>query len=526
MNPAPSSPTDATAREIALWCLPALLLGLALRIVLTAHMPLAFLSPDTNEFFSSRLFGGSRTFLPKLIYETPGLLGLPFLRSIALFQHLLGLGLIVASGFLCAQWLRAWRWWIVPFTILIAVHPTLLWYEHFALPDFTFTFLLVLACLAGTSFYRRPTPALFGSLFVLLLLVAGARQEGFLFLAFGGALVVRVYWGETKRLRFFLPFALVLMLFITLLTRTNQGGYMLLTSLIQWAPDQLRCEPGLSGRIVQLRDHFKTQWVAYPEEHNDSRKLIIGQMEEYLATEKGVPEKQLRAQTSALCQRVAFEIAASNLRRLPGLVFNKFRASHVENPAPDFGSEWAHDKQLRIFFGKPTDKLPKEHKMMKFYLGREYASAAEMADDLPRIYRVLPGDCLSRFQQWFYRWEYGCTVLPQRIVKPQILPGLPLLYFLAAAGFLAIALREGRALSEKQMWIAMLLLQGCIIFLTGSLRSRYRLSFEPWLFLGFFAFLDALVSLGRAALTARDQPAAPATPACPADKPSSGKCRI
>jgi len=24
--------------------------------------PLAFLSPDTNEFFSSRLFGGSRTF--------------------------------------------------------------------------------------------------------------------------------------------------------------------------------------------------------------------------------------------------------------------------------------------------------------------------------------------------------------------------------------------------------------------------------------------------------------------------------
>ncbi len=476
------------------------MIGLVLRLALMSYMPLAFLSPDTNEFFSSRLFGGSRTFLPKLIYETPVHLGLPLLPSIAFFQHLLGMLLILASGFLCARWLRSWRWWIIPFTMIMAVHPTLLWYEHFALPDSTFTLLLVLACLAGTRFYRQPTPLSFGLLFATLLLVAGARQEGFLFLAFGVALVVRRYWGEAKRLRLFLPLALVLAAVIALLTRTNQGGYMLLTSLIQWAPDQLRAEPGLSPRIVKLRDHFKVQWVAYPEDHNDSRKMIVGEIEEYLATEKDVPEKQLRERTEALSQKIAFEIAPSNFWRLPGLAFNKFRASHLESPAPDFGAEWAHEKHLRIFFGKSDDKLPKEHKMMKAYLGREYASREEMERELPKLYRVFPDDRLSRFQKWFYSWEYGFDLVPMKKVGPQSLPGLPLFYFLASAGFLAILVREGRALSEKQMWIAMLLFQAAVIFLTGSLRSRYRLSFEPWFFLGLFAFFDGLVGFGKAAL--------------------------
>ncbi len=491
----PSSPRPATAREIVCWCLPALLIGLALRIALTAYMPLAFLSPDTNEFISSRLFGGSRTFLPKLIYDIPVRLGLPLLSTVAVLQHLFGLIMIVASGFLCERWLRRWRWWIVPFTCIIAVHPTLLWYEHFALPDSTFTCLLILAFLAGSRFYRQPTPLAFGVLFGTLLLVAGARQEGFLFLAFGVALTVRAYWGDVRRMRVFLPVAVLLAFGIALITRTNQGGYMLLTSLIQWAPDQLRCEPGLSARVVTLREHFKPQWPAYPEDHNTSRKLIVEQVEDYLATERGVPEKERRNRTEALCKKVSFEVALGNFWRLPGLVFNKFRASHLESPSSNFGPEWAYDKQLRIFFGKADEKPRKEHKMMKLYLGREYASREEMEADLPRLYRILPGDRLSHFQKAFYAAEYAFPWLPTQNVGPQTLPGLPLLYLLTTAGFLAIVWREGRALSERQMWIAMLVFQAFVIFLTGSLRSRYRLSFEPWFFLGLFAFLDSLVGM-------------------------------
>lgn len=460
-------------------------------------MPLAFVSPDTNEFFSSRLFGGSRTFLPRLIYETPARFGLPLLPSVALFQHLLGLIMIVACGFLCVRWLRTWRWWIVPFTLIVAVHPTLLWYEHFALPDSTFTCLLLLAFLAGSRFYEKPTPARLGILFVVLLLVAGARQEGFLFLTFGVALTVRAFWRNVRLARVFVPLALVAAVGVVIITRTNQGGYMLLASLIQWAPDRLRSEPGLSERIVALREQFKPIWVVYPEDHNTSRKLIVEQVEEYLAVERGVPARDLRNRTEDLCKRISLEVACGNIWRLPGLVFNKFRASHLESPAPDFGPEWAYDKQLRIFFGKPNEKPPKEHRMMKFYLGREYASREEMEADLPRLYRVFPHDLLSRFQQGFYACEYALPVVPAQYFSPQSLPGLPLFYLLAMAGFLAAAIRDGRALSERQMWIVMLLFQTFAIFLTGSLRSRYRVSFEPWFFLGLFAFLDALAGWRR-----------------------------
>ena len=76
------------------------------------------------------------------------------------------------------------------------MQPTLLWYEHFALPDSTFTFTIVAACVVGGHFYRRPGAGVFAALFATLFLVAGARQEGFLFLVFGVALVIQA-WPES-----------------------------------------------------------------------------------------------------------------------------------------------------------------------------------------------------------------------------------------------------------------------------------------------------------------------------------------
>ncbi len=480
-------------RELAGYCLPALLLGLGLRLILCAYMPLAFFGPDTNEFFHTHLFGGSRTFLPRLIYGLPGWLGLPLMPSIAVIQHAFGMVMILGCGGLCAQWLSAWRWWIVPFTCLIAVQPTLLWYEHFALPDSTFTLTLVLACLAGGRLYRRADGWSFALFFATLFLVAGARQEGFLFLAFGVALAARTFWGEWRKFRVFVPLACALALVTAALTKTNQGGYMLLTSLIQWAPDHIRTEPELSSRVVELREHFKTQWPAYPDAHNASRKIIVAKVDDYLREKDTGSGSEIRNRSGRICQRVALEIAARNFWRLPVLAFHKFRAMHHERPAPDFGPGWAHVKQLDVLFGQVDRALPKDHKYTEAYLGRDYVTREELQEDLPRLYRVMPGDWLSRFQDAFYEVEYAGTLLPARQVGTQTLPALPLLYLFSAAGLLFVFLREGRALTDKQLWLLMLLFQASVICLTGSLRSRYRLSFEPWFLLGFFGFLDSLV---------------------------------
>ena len=494
------------AWEVFLFTLPAILVGLALRVVLCSSMPLAFFSPDTNEFLEGRLFGGSRTFLPKIIYQLPSALDLPFLPSVAIFQHTLGLIGIFASGWLCVLWLRAWRWWIIPFTMLLAVHPALLWYEHFALPDSIFIVTLITACVAAGFFFRRKDTLSLVLLFVVLSLVAGARQEGFIFLFFGLALVIRVYWGNWSRFRIIVPLVAVLAVIGAKLTKTNQGGYMLVTSLIQWAPDQLRTEPAISPRIAGLRERFREQWPAYPDDHNMSRKIIVGETDAYLVQERQLDPKKVRDASDALCKKIAVEIALRNLWRLPGLAFNKFRAMHLEALSPDFGPAWAHDKHLVVLFGKPDGNLPKEHKLMKFYLGQEYDSRPELQSALPKIYRILPGDWLSRFHDRYATIEYSPTLLPGQQVGRQFLPGLPLLYFLAAAGFAAVFLRAGRTISDQQLWILTLLFQAFVIFLTGSVRSRYRLSFEPWFLLGAFCFLDFLVCWGRSLLARKPAP--------------------
>ncbi len=314
---------ESSHRVILQYCLPALLVGLALRIVLRAYMPRAFYSPDTNEFFASHLIGGSRTFLPKLIYGAPGRLGIPFLPFVAIFQHLLGLVSILAAGYLAAKWLCNWRWWIVPLTILMAIQPTLLWYEHFALPDSTFALMVMLVCLAGFHFSEKPGSLSFGLLFGALFLAAGARQEGFLFLVFGVAVVARAFWREWKKFCVFVPLALVLSVGIARLCKTSQGGYMLLTSLIHFAPDRLWSEPALSARVQKLREHFKPLWPAYPDDHNKSRKLIISEVEDHLRNERGIDEDQVRETSSAIYQRLAMEIALRNFWRMPVLAFHK-----------------------------------------------------------------------------------------------------------------------------------------------------------------------------------------------------------
>jgi hypothetical protein len=178
-----------------------------------------------------------------------------------------------------------------------------------------FVLAIVVVCLAGGYFYRQLGGRSFAALFAALLMVASGRQEGFLFRLFGVALVIRMFWGDWRRFRVFVPLALVLTLGIAKLTKTNQGGFMLLTSLIHLAPDRLWFEPDLSSRVVELRENFKPQWPAYPDHHNISRKIIVGKVDEYLVLEKPLSDKVLALRRDAFTKRLALEIAARIFRQ-------------------------------------------------------------------------------------------------------------------------------------------------------------------------------------------------------------------
>jgi|GEM_PF-951546 len=556
-------------KEILRYCLPALIAAIVLRTVIMVYMPYAFTISDTREFVGTSISltssgfnpfkETSRTFLAKLLYAVPVFVNQPILPWVAFIQHLIGLAGVVAAGVLCRLWLTRWRWWIIPLTLIVAVHPTLLWYEHMSLPDGPFISFVLLSSAFGGLYYRRPSGKRLAALAISLILTASARQEGFLFLGFGVLLVVsrqrqelwaglqalrsgkgmRLVWRDLGMAGRHLAVILAIFLFAYSSSKTTQGGQMLLTSTIHMAPDRLWFTPDFSEIAVQLRDRFQSRWPAYPGQHNKSRKIITGAVGDYLAAKAGDPSKAngiLDRDNNRLCKRVGLEIALRNWWKLPGMAFNKFRATHLEPPSPDFGDAWAHTKHSQVFFGKSDDKkLPKDFKYQKVYYGREFKTRDEALAAFKEMYRVDRLTWLLKFQRAFVNTELGWKT-PDLLVpfkndatddpslgvsdedsaelkvpisgkknfndvefrkKGQILPGVSMIYLFGFVGLLIALTRSREWFSYRQLWIFFLLFEAFAVFATGSLRSRYRLIYEPWWFLGLFCILDAAVAFLR-----------------------------
>lgn len=494
-----------TLKQVLWFSAPALILGLALRVFLLVNMPSAFFISDTREFVDSDNTSlldvgnpfkrSSRTFLAKVIYTAPLTFGKPNMPYIPAVQHLFGLGLVFGVGVLCALWTRYWKIWIIPLTTTLAVHPTLLWYEHMALPDSTSVALVALTSAAGGLYYCRPTWGRLIGLSAALFLMAGARQESFLFLPLGLLMVLLRHRGELRSnlKRVGVVAAVCLLAFLG--SQTSQGGQMLLTSTVHMAPDKLWSKPAFSADAVALREEFKPRWPSYPDKHNSSRKIIVKRVQDHLDSLGSRSDASKSANSrlnNSFCKDVAIEIALRNWWRMPGIAINKFLATHLEEPSPGFDQEWLHEKHLSIMFGKPDERLPKDHKNMEIYFGRTFASKEEFAQWLKEAYPVQKLEGLRSFQAAFVRFTVE-SGFPSRVIQGQTLPGLPYVTLAGLVGLIAAALLKGENRTYRLTWVLLLFFQAFIVFSTSSLRSRYRLVYEPWIYVGVFCTLDFLV---------------------------------
>lgn len=496
-----SKPSDKnlpfTFRQVLLFSLPALIVGLALRLFLTVNAPYGFVISDTREFHDLDITSlddlgnpfkvQSRTYLPRLLYAAPLFMGKPMLPFIAVVQHLFGLGMIFAGGLLCALWTKRWKWWIIPFTVLLAVNPTLLWYEHMALPDSTAVAVAMVVAAFGGLYYWKPSRVHLGGLCVGLILLASARQEGFLFLPFGVLVLVLRHYGELKQHAKSLGVIVGACLLAFFSSRTSQGGQMLLTSTIHMAPDRLWTQPGFSQEAVALREHFKPQWPCYPANHNKTRKVITKEVNEYLQSR--MPGQRVDKLNNSFCKTVGMEIALRNFWRMPSMAFHKFLATRWEAPSPRFDARWLHEKHANIIFGAPNEEPPKDWAYQKAYFGREFASRQEFSAWLLQAYPVEKLAPLAAFQSWFVKHTADWAPATKDI-QGQRLPGLPYIYLLGFLGLLAAASHGGPTKVYRFLWIGMVLAQAFAVFGAASLRSRYRLLYEPWWYLGLFCLLD------------------------------------
>ena len=220
-------------RLALLLCMPGVVAAIVLRLWLSYYMPYGFVHGDTAQQLSTALtliekghfiINYKKTFLTPLLYSISAVANIPVLYFAGAFQHFFGVLLVVAMGLLTKAWLSSWRLWIVPVTILIAINPILLWYEHTALPKSLMVFGTVAMALTATLFYRHPNRYTLVLLFLASLFVAGARPEGRFFALFALALVLRRLWDDKSRLRIYAVVSAACVFLIFWITRTAQSG--------------------------------------------------------------------------------------------------------------------------------------------------------------------------------------------------------------------------------------------------------------------------------------------------------------
>lgn len=157
-------PAAFTWRQCFWLCLPALVIGAILRISLLVAIPEGYYGPDTNSYLHTAttfwehheiaITAKRRWIYPVLLAIVPALPG----RTVAIVpvvHHLLGLATIFAIGFVTAHVVRRPRIWVPAVTILAAVWPRALWYEHEIISE-----PLLLAVFAGTVALAFPLGAL------------------------------------------------------------------------------------------------------------------------------------------------------------------------------------------------------------------------------------------------------------------------------------------------------------------------------------------------------------------------------
>jgi hypothetical protein len=480
--------------EFLWFCVPGVLVAVLVRAWLTAALPYGIYHFDTPDFLQTpydllhahRLtLHNKKTFLAPVLFTVPFLLHIPALLLIPLGQHLLGCLLVLNTGALCRLWFVFWRWWIVPLTILMALHPALLSFEHKLLAEADYIFCVIWLALAGTIFVRWPGWPSFGFLLAALLFTAGARPEGRLFLAFGVAVVVLVY---ARQWRTELPKLATLVLFCAatlLITRTAQGGILLYASLLHLAPDHSGVAPDLAPCVEALRDRVRgTRARQVSEDVVWVEKRLVEQITTcyapgHPAARLGTAEKPNTRQINALCLRLALEIARQHPWALVTIVGDRFLA-RID---ADSGGKLFHH-ELQDFQDRAFERGLSRNPV----LGMGLAGVPLLTEDQTTAF-VAAHFAESRVA-WYNAWEHawmaaiGWLRLPGHVYSAEYsLPGLPLFYVGGMIGAM-LSLFLTRPKERLFQWTFLPVLAGVwfTVTLTGALVPRYRFVLEPfWL---------------------------------------------
>lgn len=241
IEPAESKP-GFPWRTLMLWCLPALCVGLLLRVLLFSYRPWGFWTDDSSsnlDFAFDALLEGKweisekrRWIYPVLAWFAALLPGTP-LFWIPLFQYAAGLVTVLAVGYLTMRLCPENRWLVTLSTLYYAVFPPLLRYENTILGEafFAHAFVWSLAGFAhwvARSARGRPLTGWWWFFVPYALLVLTKPSARFFWPGLVVALVVSGTW---RRIRWPHAAMLALLLAASLtMGKSKQSSWLLYTT--------------------------------------------------------------------------------------------------------------------------------------------------------------------------------------------------------------------------------------------------------------------------------------------------------
>lgn len=512
---------DRRLHETLWYCLPAVLLALALRAWLTWALPYGHYHPDTHDFLVTPqgiiarghvTIHGKTTFLTPVLYVVPFVLKLPALILIPLGQHARGLLLVLGVGALSRLWFTRWRWWIVPATALAAIQPAMLFWEHTLMSESGFVFCAVGMALAGTLFVRRQDRETAGFLLAAMVAVAGARPEGAILAGSGVLVVALATWGRWRASAGMIAAAVAVWGSMVATMQTSHSGLLLYSSLVQFTPDEPRAVPGFGPYIRKLRDdrarargervghdvvrtgkRIVDCLLAYAHDHPEV-DLHLGARQPRGNPAAGNPlERELRAgpKVSLICRRLAREAALAHPFALPGVAAHKFLAMIEGDSGGQIDVYAFREKQVSSLLGKPD---------ITRVLGRGLAGVP--LDNAEQAQAFVDAHYDVARAAWFNALDDAWLRIINALHLPSThysasyrLPGLPLPFFLALLGAVASLVHPARFRRWQWAFLGALFGMWFIVGLAAEVIPRHRFVLEPFWILYFFAFCDAAVAL-------------------------------
>ncbi|MEI9892867.1 MAG: hypothetical protein WDN28_02860 [Chthoniobacter sp.] len=503
----PDKSWQATLWSLLGWCLPALLLGLALRVAVTWSMPYGYVQYDSADYLitTDHFIENHRFYVHnKRSYLTPALFSAAFLlpgsaaATIAAAQHLMGLIGTVLVGALVRLWFRFWRVAIIPVTVLFAANPSIIWYEHTLMGEAQFLFFTLLLVFAGTLFALRPTTRRFVWFIVCLLLVFGTRLESKTFLLFALLLAILPLWKQWRRVAIGVAAVAVSYAVAFHVSGDRDVSALVYASLLRFAPATSRSTPDIMPRIVPIQEEARLASAEFPTGLVQFQKKINHAVEDYVGERIKGRKKQL-AEEGRIVRGLCLETLLAEPVRTLTEPWIKFRL------AIDAWSSYRWDKRS-LWENQRTAYTARD--WMVDVLGRGLTGQPMTAEQLPDWLKMHYS---AGRVAWFTRYQKNWSKYlvhfrtPDRTLTEKrwvhdfyggvgdwqhTMPGVPFFYIIGFLGMIAAILRPSPLRPVHFAWVATVLGGLYVASMIGVTNGRFRFAYEPFFLLYFFLCFD------------------------------------